>query len=379
MTTYSCAKAITATGMITRPLIDVVDGVITAIEPHGTPRADTVELGPVTLIPGFVDIHVHGGGSFSFCDGPDAARAAADFHRAHGTTSIIASLASATLDELAAQTVELRPLVDSGVLAGLHLEGPFLSDRRRGAHNPALLRNPDIAWLDTVMGNGVRMVTLAPELDGGLDAVRAITEAGVVAALGHSDATFEQTVAAIDAGIRVGTHLFNGMRPTHHREPGAVLALMRDRRVTVELISDGIHVHAALIEGVIHAAGPHRVALITDAISATGMPDGIHELAGSVVRVANGVAELVDGSSLAGSTLTMDAALRNTVACGVELEEAVLSACTTPARTLGLTDRGEIAVGKRADFVALDPDLTVTSVIHAGELVPTPTTAEAAS
>ncbi|HAM23134.1 MAG TPA: N-acetylglucosamine-6-phosphate deacetylase [Actinobacteria bacterium] len=376
MTTYACAHAVTPEGLVDDVAIEVDDGIISSVT-RGLPVGpDVVDLGDVTVVPGFVDMHVHGGGSYSFSEGPQAATRAAAFHLQHGTTSLLASLASASLDDLAEQTVQLRPLVDAGVLAGLHLEGPFLNECRRGAHNPVLLMDPDVDWLLSVLGNGVKMVTLAPELEGGLDSIRAITAAGVVAALGHSDATYEQAVEAIEAGVRVGTHLFNGMRPPHHREPGAVLALMRDPRVTVELISDGVHLHRALLASVLLAAGPSRVALITDAISATGMPDGLHELAGSQVRVTDGVAELADGSSLAGSTLTMDDALRNTVNADVPFVDAVVAASTTPARTLGLHDRGSIAAGLRADLVALDPEFRVRAVMQAGTLVTNPSEAQ---
>ena len=161
------------------------------------------------------------------------------------------------------------------------------------------------------------------------------------------------------------------MRPPHHREPGAVLALVRDPRVTAELISDGVHLHEALLESIFAAVGPSRVALITDAISATGMPDGLHELAGSAVRVTDGVAELADGSSLAGSTLTMDAAVRNAVGAGVSFTDAIAAATSNPARTLGFDDRGSLAVGLRADLVALNPDLQIAAVMQAGNLVTT--------
>ena len=369
MTTYSCAHALTPDGLVHDVTIEVDDRLITSVTSGEPAAAGAIELGDVTVVPGFIDMHVHGGGSHSFSEGPEAATSAARFHLGHGTTSLLASLASAPLDELAEQTVGLRPLVEAGVLAGLHIEGPFLNECRRGAHNPELLMDPDVEWLLEVVGNGVKMVTLAPELAGGLDAIRAITDVGVVAALGHSDATYEQAVEAIDAGVRVATHLFNGMRPPHHREPGAVLALVRDPRVTAELISDGVHLHEALLESIFAAVGPSRVALITDAISATGMPDGLHELAGSAVRVTDGVAELADGSSLAGSTLTMDAAVRNAVGAGVSFTDAITAATSNPARTLGLDDRGSLAVGLRADLVALNPDLQIAAVMQAGNLV----------
>ncbi len=380
MNRYTCARAVIGTELIHNPVLTVEDGVIleVVVAAPGSvgPTENPTDLGDVTLVPGFVDMHVHGGGSYSFSDGPEAASAAADFHLAHGTTSLLASLASASLNDLSAQAQALRPLVRVGVLSGIHLEGPFLNEVRRGAHNPSLLRNPETDWLQENVTDEVKMVTLAPELPGGLDAVHFIVESGAIAALGHSDATYEQARVAIDAGVRVATHLFNGMRPVHHREPAAVVALIRDPRVTVELICDGVHLHPALIASVFDSVGQDRVALVTDAIAATGMSNGVHELAGSQIRVTDGIAKLLDGSSLAGSTLTMDVALRNAVASGVNFVDAVRASSTNGAQRLGLVDRGEIANGKRADLVALDSELQVVAVMHGGTWIVDPTQTE---
>lgn len=371
MTTYTCAQALIGDKLVNGPKVRVEGELFCGAASND--RSTEVDLGEVTLVPGFVDMHVHGGGGFGFGDGPASARKAAQFHLRHGTTGLLASLATASLEQLTQEAADLTPLVNDGTLAGLHFEGPFLEVSRRGAHNAELLRNPDLDWLRANLTGAVKMVTLAPELPGGIEAVRLIVERGALAALGHSDATYDEARAAIDAGVRVATHLFNGMRPVHHREPAAIIALMRDPRVTVELINDGVHVHGALVDSVFSSVTASRVALITDAIAATGMPDGVHELAGSAIRVTNGIAELVDGSSLAGSTVTMDAAIRNTVAAGVSLVDAIVAASTTPARALNLTDRGEIADGKRADLVVLDPHLRVVGVMSRGEWIVDPT------
>ena len=232
------------------------------------------------LVPGFVDVHVHGGAGAAFPGGDveDALRAVA-FHRAHGTTTTLASLVTAAPEELRRAVDALAELVVDGEIAGVHLEGPWLAASRCGAHDPAQLRDPDPGELDELLVTGVvAMVTLAPERVGALDAVRRVVGAGAVAAVGHTDADFALTRAAIAAGARHATHLFNAMAPLHHREPGPVVALLDDDRVTVELVTDGLHVHPALWEHVVRAAGAHRVAAVTDAMAAAGMPDGAYRL-----------------------------------------------------------------------------------------------------
>jgi N-acetylglucosamine-6-phosphate deacetylase len=213
----------------------------------------------------------------------------------------------------------------------------------------------------------VRMVTLAPELDGGLEAVAQVVAGGAVAAVGHTDASYELARAAVDAGATVATHLFNGMPPVHHRRPGPGVALLEDERVVVELINDGAHLHPAVVRGVFAAAGRGRVALITDAMAGAGMADGEYVLGDRRVTVAGGIARLAGGGSLAGSTLTQDAALRNAVAAGVAVEDAVAALTSTPARVLGLGDRvGSLAAGRAADLVVLDDGLHVVSVMTRG-------------
>ncbi|MBR7835903.1 N-acetylglucosamine-6-phosphate deacetylase [Actinospica durhamensis] len=362
----------------------VEDGLITGVSTDAAQQPPTV--GPETevrdlegdyLVPGFVDMHVHGGGGAAFTAG-DAQQAllAAKFHLGHGTTTLLASTVTAEMADLEHHLGELSGLVQDGVLAGLHLEGPFISKSRCGAHDPALLRPPARADLERLLraGDGtVRMITVAPELEHGFDAVRLLTDAGVIAAVGHTDATYDQTRQAIELGAPVGTHVFNAMRPVHHREPGPVTALLEQEQVIGELVNDGIHVHPSVVSLMFSAAGAHRVALITDAIVAAGMADGEYPLGPLTVRVRDGEARLAEGDSLAGSTLTMDSALRNTVRlAGVPLVDAAVSASLTPARALGLADRiGSIEVGKQADLVVLDADLQVTAVLRNGEGVDT--------
>ncbi|MGH3436640.1 MAG: N-acetylglucosamine-6-phosphate deacetylase [Sciscionella sp.] len=338
----------------------------------GLPPAGSraLELTGRWLVPGFVDIHAHGGGGATYTDGDACdARAVARFHRRHGVTSAVASLVTAPPAEMERATAALADLVDEGVLAGIHLEGPFLSTAHCGAHDPALLRTPDPTELTRLLRAGrgaVRQVTLAPELPGALDLVRRIVDACAVAAVGHTDATYRQARAAFAAGATLATHLFNGMPPLHHREPGPVGAAFDDERVTVELINDGIHLHDAILRTTFTHA-PGRVALVTDAMAAAGMGPGDYRLGSRMVRVEDGVARLADGSSIAGSTLTMDSAVWRAVKrAGVPLVHAIRAAATTPAGSLGLELVGVIAKGKRADLVVLGEDLTVDAVMARG-------------
>jgi N-acetylglucosamine-6-phosphate deacetylase len=326
------------------------------------------------VVPGFVDIHVHGGGGGSFTTGSaEDGAAVARFHRRHGTTTLLASLVTAPLADLLRQISALAELVDDEIVAGLHLEGPFLSSARCGAHPPKLLRAPTRAALEQLLcrrPGAVRMATLAPELDGGVDAVAQLAAAGVLPAIGHTDAPYDVAHAAVDAGARAATHLFNAMRPIHHREPGVVVALMERSEVVVELINDGVHLHPSLVRWVMATVGDDHAALVSDAIAAAGSEDGLDVLGGSIVRVCGGRAELVDGSSLVGSTLTMDVAFRRAVRCqGLPVVAAARAAATTPATLLGLDDVGLIAPGRQANLVVLNEDLTVHAVLYRGSWV----------
>ncbi|WP_392543956.1 N-acetylglucosamine-6-phosphate deacetylase [Oryzobacter telluris] len=340
----------------------------------GTPPAPAVRHLSGTLVPGFVDQHCHGGGGASFTTGDpaDAATVIAT-HRAHGTTSLVASLVTDTSENLESHVRALAPLVREGELVGLHLEGPWLSALHCGAHDPTLLRSPDPAEIGRVLDAGegtVVMVTVATELDHGLEAVALLTERGVLAALGHTDATWDHARAAVDAGVTVATHLFNTMRPVHHRDPGPVLALAGDHRVVVELIADGIHLHPEVLRWAT-ASAPGRFSLITDAMGAAGSADGDYVLGPAAVQVRDGVARLVEGGAIAGSTLTMDRALRYAVAvAGVPFDRAVEATSATPARVLGLGEVGSIAAGMLADLVHLDDALEVVAVMRRGTWLP---------
>ena len=364
--------------------VDPRSGRLRAVGAGPPPRpidadAGDVALGALTVIPGFVDIHVHGGGSGTFGVGLQDSRTAVELHRRHGTTSMVASLVTAQPRELLDQVSLLAEQVQDGLIAGVHLEGPWLSSRRCGAHDPDALRDPDSTELVAVLRAGrgtVRMVTLAPERTGGLHAVRHLVAENVVAAVGHTDATYEQARAAIDAGATVGTHLFNAMRPVHHREPGPVIALLEDPRVTVEMITDGVHLHPALYRDVTHTVGRDRVALVTDAMAAAGMADGAYRLGTLDVDVVDGVARVAGSETIAGSTATMDhvfrfAARSSSADPDTALLTAVRQSSVNPARALGLADP-TLTAAAPADIVVLSADLTVTGVLSRGRWVAEP-------
>lgn len=379
------ASLVLPEGILEHGWLLIEDGRIAGVAAHGgqaepelPPQTTVLDAAGRYAVPGFVDMHVHGGGGAAFTAGDaEQALAAARFHLGHGTTTLVASTVTAELADLEHHVGELSGLVQDGLLAGIHLEGPFISKARCGAHDPTLLRAPEKAVVQRLLraGHGtVRMVTIAPELEYGMDAVRLLTEEGVIAAVGHTDATYAQTRAAIELGAPVGTHVFNAMRPVHHREPGPVTAILEQDQVIGEVVNDGIHVHPSVVSLMFAAAGAHRIALITDAMVAAGMADGEYPLGPLTVQVRDGEARLAEGDSLAGSTLTMDRALRNAVkSAGISLVDAAISASLTPARALGVADRvGSLEVGKQADVVLLDEDLQVAGVLQRGEPVDAP-------
>jgi N-acetylglucosamine-6-phosphate deacetylase len=322
------------------------------------------------VLPGFVDVHVHGGGGHDTMDGADGIRGLARFHARSGTTALCPTTVTASESELVRVLAGLEPLVREPAagrarVLGAHLEGPFVSERRLGAQ-PRLARAPDLALLGRLLEAGpVAIVTLAPELPGALDLVSVLAHRGVRASLGHSNADFAAGVAAFGRGARGATHLLNAMSGLHHRTPGLAAAALETRDAFLEVILDGHHVHDAMFR-LVHRAALGALVLVTDAIRATGLGDGESELGGQRVTVRGGRATLEDGT-LAGSVLTLDVALRNAVSAGIPLEVAATLVSRNPADYLGRSDLGRLAPGARGDIVVLDRELRIERVVVGGE------------
>ncbi|MGF7239437.1 MAG: N-acetylglucosamine-6-phosphate deacetylase [Frankia sp.] len=411
------ARVVTPAGVLDQGWVRVREGRITAVgtgsgaagdghqpEPDGPPgtRPGGVDLNSVDLerfdldgawlLPGFIDLHMHGGGGHGVAASREDMAAAVAFHRRHGTTRTLVSLVTAPLEMLTEQLGWIADLIAAdphGPIVGAHLEGPFLSAVRCGAQAPEHLRSPDRAAFAHLVRAGrgtVRSITIAPELPGALDIIADAVAAGVVAAVGHTDATYDETAAALAAGATLATHLFNGMRPLRHRDPGPVGAALAGGGACAR-VNDGGRVHPSIARLV--ASDPRRLVLVTDAIDAAGAGDGDYLLGGQPVRVRGGEARLARQGRLgalrgwaspnrpaasrrgvlAGSTLTMDDAVRRAVVDGgLTMEVAAAAAAKNPARVLGLSHQcGAIAAGLDADFAVLDADLRLVRVMARGE------------
>jgi N-acetylglucosamine-6-phosphate deacetylase len=356
------------------------DGERIAVVGEGSAPAGAAGSRGWSIVAGFVDLHVHGGGGHSFTAGdPDAVVGGVRFHLGHGTTTTLLSLVTAPTGDLVAAAGRIRELLHDADpalrrrVAGVHFEGPFLAKSRCGAQDPEFMTDPAADVIDEFVaaaGGQLRMMTIAPERHGALAAIAQLRSAGVIAAIGHTDATFEQAGEAIAAGATVATHLGNAMSPLTHRKPGVVGACLGAPEVYCELIVDGHHLHSAFVRHAAASKGAEGIVLITDAMSAAGVGDGRYRLGRLDVEVRDGMATLVDGGSLAGSTLTMDVAYRNAVRAGLDEVVASRAASANPARLLGIADEvGTIEVGKRADLVVLDDAGEVVAVLAAGGIV----------
>jgi N-acetylglucosamine-6-phosphate deacetylase len=368
-------RVVTPGGVLSDAWVRVSDGRIAEII-TGRPDLDApvVDLQGAWLLPGYVDLHMHGGGGHNVSDSLQAMQEAVAFHRTHGTTGTLVSLMTAPEAQLSEQlrwaaVLERRGPSRRGHVLGSHLEGPFLSARRCGAQNAAHMTAPDTALLERLLaaaGDSLKMVTIAPELPGALPLIETLSAAGVIAAMGHSDATYEQALEGIRAGARHATHLFNAMPPLLHRDPGLVGAAL-ESGITCELINDGRHVHPAMIRLVFDLID--SPALVTDAIDATGAGDGRFELGGQEVVVQDGEARLAATGSLSGSTLTMDQALRNLVSLGLPVADVSNRLSRYAADYLGIEDRGQLVRGAWADVVVFDRELALTATYVEGESI----------
>ncbi|ODP29896.1 N-acetylglucosamine-6-phosphate deacetylase [Paenibacillus nuruki] len=327
------------------------------------------------LIPGMIDVHIHGANGFDMMDGrEESIQEVSRTCASTGCTSFLATSVSSTIEDLLAMIHSVKRVVGHEVgakIAGIHLEGPYLNPIRKGMQNEKYLRHPDIEEMKMIFKEAdslIQMVTIAPELPGGMELISFLKEQGVIISIAHSDATYEEAKKAFEAGASHVTHCFNGMRPIHHRDPGIVVAAFEEEHVSLQAIVDHIHLHPAIIRLMHRSKGPEGMVLITDALQAMGMGDGDYLFGGHHVTVTNGVARLHDGT-LASSTVTMNEALRYTVETGISLTDAVQMASTTPAYILGLQQKGTIAVGMDADLVLLDDDFQVQWTMIDGHIV----------
>jgi N-acetylglucosamine-6-phosphate deacetylase len=343
---------------------------------HAVKRTETL-----TAIPGFVDVHVHGAGGHDVMEAsPDALGTICETLSRRGTAALLATTVTASRDATCRSLEGIARYIDSPAnhvysrakIAGIHLEGPFISAARRGVHPPEYIEKPAVPLLEKFLAAAaghVRLITLAPEIPGALELIGFARSKGLVVSLGHTDATYEQSKDAIRAGARHAAHVFNAMRPFVHRETGVLGAVLTELSVTAELIADGVHVDAAAIRVLLAAKGPAGIVLVSDGTAATGMPDGHYQLGGLEVEVCGGVCRNVDGR-LAGSTLTLDRAIHHLTSLGVKMADAVAMATSIPARIAGLDSRlGTIAAGMEANVVLLSKNGAITSVMLRGEWV----------
>jgi len=357
--------------------IVIEDGQIAEARLDGSPGSGDAGGGDGVLVaPGFVDVHVHGGGGHDAMGDEDALSGMARHLLRHGVTSFLPTAVAAPLDRLTAFADRVRrwlPIApdDGAEPLGFDLEGPFLAAARKGAHDPAYLQAPADVPREALepLVDGLRLITIAPELPGALELIAWLRGRGVAISIGHSAATIDEAGGGYQAGATSTTHLFNAMTGVDHRAPGVAVVALLDDAAYVELIADGIHVHRVLWPLITRLKPADRLILVSDAIALTGTGDGRGEVGGLAVEVAGGRVTLAGTTTLAGSVLTLDAAVRNLVGSGVPLPAAVAAASRNPLAMLGITDRGRIAAGQRADLVELDGELQVRRVMRSGRWV----------
>jgi N-acetylglucosamine-6-phosphate deacetylase len=370
-------RALTPTIEINDAGILIREGVIETIGPRSgmtlPAGAQEIRATDKTAVPGFIDIHIHGAGGGDFMEGTDAAfRSITRKVSEHGTTSLVATTVTASTDQtlravegIASYITHQRETDEPRAeVLGIHLEGPFISNARRGVHPSEWIQLPSAETLSRFLkaaAGSARILTIAPEVLGAAPCIDAARQAGLVVSIGHTDATYEQARAAMARGARSATHVYNAMRPFSHRDPGVIGAVLTSPDINAELIADGVHVEEAAMKLLLLAKGAAHVTLVSDGLSATGMPDGKYMLGGLEVTVSGGVCRNADGV-LAGSTLTLDRALRNIVGLGIALPDAVRMLTLNPATLLGIEfKKGSLRAGADADILLLDQGLHVTS------------------
>jgi N-acetylglucosamine-6-phosphate deacetylase len=377
-TLIHAGRAFTPTTEIKDAGILIREGVIEAIGPRAgmslPAGAQEIRATQKAAVPGFIDVHIHGAGGHDVMEGSaETLRVVTRKVSQYGTTSIVATTVTASTEQtlraiegIAAYIGQQHESDESRAeILGIHFEGPFISRERRGVHPSEWIQPPSAATLDKFLkaaAGNARMITIAPELLGAAPCIDAAREAGLVVSIGHTDATYEQARAAMARGARSATHVYNAMRPFSHRDPGVIGAVLTSPDINAELIADGVHVEEAAMKLLLLAKGAAHITLVSDGLSATGMPDGKYTLGGFEVTVSGGVCRNAEGI-LAGSTLTLDRALRNIVALGIPVSDAVRMLTLNPATLLGIEfKKGSLRVGADADILLLDEGLHVTNV-----------------
>lgn len=365
------AKIVTENTIVENGALLAVDGRIERIyKAHELGELDltgAVDAQGSWLLPGFIDVHVHGGFGADFMDASsESLETITRFHGTKGTTAMLATSVTASREALDAVISATDTYIRGGMpyaqLIGVHLEGPFISPKWSGAQNPEFISLPTSEWLEDWHARFpglIKMMTLAPEREGAMEVIQWLSDHGIVAAAGHTDADYETIERAVEHGLSHAVHTFNAMTPLHHRNPGTVGAVLTDPRIHAEIIADGVHVHPAGVQLLTQTKKQHNLIMITDAISAAGLEDGDYKLGGLDVIMKDGICRLKEGGSLAGSTLTMIDAFKFMVnKIGVSVQQASEYASGNPARQMGVADRmGSIARGKQADFLLVSPSL----------------------
>jgi len=381
-TITGCRIVTGGTGTIPAGTVTVKNGKIVAVQDWlADISATTLDATGLTLLPGFLDVHIHGGGGRDTMEAtPEALQAICRTHAQNGTTGLLLTTITQSREAIGAALHQARQAIEAGSafcpegaqILGVHLEGPYIHPERPGAQPRQFVRDycaDEFAeWL-AIAGNTLRLITLAPERPGGHDLIRACLEAGIVVSQGHTDATATETVQAIQAGVRQATHLFNAMPPLHHRKPGPIPIFLTDNRVRVEIIADGHHVAPEAIRLALQAKGADGILLITDAMAGAGANEGVYDLGGNTVTVANGKALLPDGT-LAGSVLTMIQAVRNMQGWfNLDWDTLARLSSGNAAEQFGWKHKGKIAPGYDADFVLVDDALHLHKTIIGGQIV----------